>query len=60
MFGHNSMTPQVSHGVCDGEALGNMALAHIAGVAATGVDCISVGALIRSAPVLDLGLDHAA
>lgn len=53
------MTPQVSHGVCDDEAPGNMTLARIAGVAATGVDCIGVGALTRSAPVLDLGLDHA-
>ena len=39
------------------EASGNMALARIAGVAATGVDYISVGALTHSAPVLDLGLD---
>ncbi|MFO7921021.1 MAG: carboxylating nicotinate-nucleotide diphosphorylase [Nioella sp.] len=39
------------------EASGNMALARIAEVAATGVDYISVGALTHSAPVLDLGLD---
>lgn len=42
------------------EASGNMTLARIAGVAATGVDYISVGALTHSAPVLDLGLDYAA
>lgn len=39
------------------EASGNMQLARIAEVAATGVDFISVGALTHSAPVLDLGLD---
>ncbi|MGP9791432.1 carboxylating nicotinate-nucleotide diphosphorylase [Roseinatronobacter sp. NSM] len=39
------------------EASGNMRLARIAEVAATGVDYISVGALTHSAQVLDLGLD---
>lgn len=39
------------------EASGNMRLARIAEVAATGVDFISVGALTHSAQVLDLGLD---
>lgn len=39
------------------EASGNMSLARIAEVAATGVDYISVGALTHSAPNLDLGLD---
>ena len=39
------------------EASGNMALARIAEVAATGVDYISVGALTHSARTLDLGLD---
>ncbi|ARE42312.1 Quinolinate phosphoribosyltransferase (plasmid) [Rhodovulum sp. P5] len=39
------------------EASGNMRLARIAEVAATGVDYISAGALTHSAPVLDLGLD---
>jgi nicotinate-nucleotide pyrophosphorylase (carboxylating) len=39
------------------EASGNMVLARIAAVAATGVDFISVGALTHSARVLDLGLD---
>jgi nicotinate-nucleotide pyrophosphorylase (carboxylating) len=42
------------------EASGNMTLARIPEVAATGVDFISVGALTHSAPVLDLGLDYAA
>lgn len=42
------------------EASGNMSLPRIAGVAATGVDYISVGALTHSAPVLDLGLDYGA
>lgn len=42
------------------EASGNMTLPRIAGVAATGVDYISVGALTHSAPVLDLGLDYGA
>lgn len=39
------------------EASGNMRLARIREVAATGVDYISVGALTHSAPVADLGLD---
>ncbi|MFC3170336.1 carboxylating nicotinate-nucleotide diphosphorylase [Paracoccus fontiphilus] len=39
------------------EASGNMRLARIAEVAATGVDYISVGALTHSVPVLDLGMD---
>ncbi|MBM3604935.1 MAG: carboxylating nicotinate-nucleotide diphosphorylase [Alphaproteobacteria bacterium] len=39
------------------EASGNMRLARIAQVAATGVDYISVGALTHSVQVLDLGLD---
>ncbi len=39
------------------EASGNMRLNRIAGVAATGVDYISVGALTHSARTLDLGLD---
>jgi nicotinate-nucleotide pyrophosphorylase (carboxylating) len=39
------------------EASGNMALARIAEVAATGVDYISSGALTHSARTLDLGLD---
>ncbi len=48
-------------GMIDGkvvaEASGNMRLDRIAGVAATGVDYISVGALTHSAPNFDLGLD---
>ncbi len=40
------------------EASGNMTLARIPEVAATGVDYISVGALTHSAPTLDLGLDY--
>jgi nicotinate-nucleotide pyrophosphorylase (carboxylating) len=39
------------------EASGNMTLARIAEVAATGVDYISSGALTHSARALDLGLD---
>ncbi|WP_226628592.1 carboxylating nicotinate-nucleotide diphosphorylase [Alloyangia pacifica] len=39
------------------EASGNMRLARIAEVAATGVDYISAGALTHSARTLDLGLD---
>ena len=39
------------------EASGNMQLARIAEVAATGVDFISSGALTHSAQTLDLGLD---
>jgi nicotinate-nucleotide pyrophosphorylase (carboxylating) len=39
------------------EASGNMSLARVAQVAATGVDYISAGALTHSARTLDLGLD---
>ncbi|TWT87376.1 Nicotinate-nucleotide pyrophosphorylase [carboxylating] [Pseudobythopirellula maris] len=39
------------------EASGGVNLNTIAGIARTGVDRISVGALTHSAPVLDLGLD---
>ena len=38
------------------EASGNMTLERIAGVAALGVDFISVGALTHSAPTADLSL----
>ena len=39
------------------EASGGMSLAGARAAAATGVDAVSVGALIHSAPALDLGLD---
>jgi len=39
------------------EASGGVTLETVAGIAATGVDRISVGALTHSAPALDLGLD---
>ncbi len=39
------------------EASGRVDLTTVAGVAATGVDVISVGALTHSAPALDIGLD---
>jgi nicotinate-nucleotide pyrophosphorylase (carboxylating) len=39
------------------EASGNMSLARVPEVAATGVDFISVGALTHSAPALDLSLE---
>jgi len=39
------------------EASGNVNLDTVAGIAATGVDLISVGALTHSSACLDLGLD---
>ncbi len=39
------------------EVSGGMTLETVGGYAASGVDCISVGALTHSVPVLDLGLD---
>ncbi|OAN33621.1 carboxylating nicotinate-nucleotide diphosphorylase [Microbacterium sp. H83] len=39
------------------EASGGVTLETVGGIAATGVDVISVGALTHSAPALDLGLD---
>jgi nicotinate-nucleotide pyrophosphorylase (carboxylating) len=41
------------------EASGGVDLTTVRGIAETGVDLISVGALTHSAPVLDLGLDFA-
>ncbi|MHA7222706.1 carboxylating nicotinate-nucleotide diphosphorylase [Arthrobacter sp. RHLT1-20] len=39
------------------EASGNVSLATVAGIAATGVDVISIGGLTHSVAALDLGLD---
>jgi nicotinate-nucleotide pyrophosphorylase (carboxylating) len=39
------------------EASGGVSLANVRGIAQTGVDLISVGALTHSAPSLDIGLD---
>ena len=39
------------------EASGNVNLATVAGIAATGVDVISIGGLTHSVAALDLGLD---
>jgi nicotinate-nucleotide pyrophosphorylase (carboxylating) len=39
------------------EASGGVTLESVAGIAATGVDLISVGALTHSAPALDISLD---
>jgi nicotinate-nucleotide pyrophosphorylase (carboxylating) len=39
------------------EASGNVNLKTVAGIAATGVDVISVGGLTHSVTALDLGLD---
>lgn len=44
-------------GRCVAEASGGVNLATVAGIAATGVDIISVGALTHGAAALDLGLD---
>jgi nicotinate-nucleotide pyrophosphorylase (carboxylating) len=41
------------------EASGGVSLQTVAGIAETGVDLVSTGALTHSAPVLDLGLDVA-
>ncbi len=48
----NRMAPEVEL-----EASGGVSLRTVAGIAATGVDRISVGALTHSAPVHDIGLD---
>ena len=39
------------------EASGGVSMSSVAGIAASGVDVISVGALTHSAPALDIGLD---
>jgi nicotinate-nucleotide pyrophosphorylase (carboxylating) len=39
------------------EASGGITLATVRGIAETGVDLISVGALTHSAPALDISLD---
>lgn len=41
------------------EASGGVTLETVRGIAETGVDLVSVGALTHSAPILDLGLDFA-
>lgn len=63
----DNMTPeslreavQIIDGRALAEASGGISLETVAGIAETGVDLISVGALTHSAPVLDLGLDFAA
>jgi nicotinate-nucleotide pyrophosphorylase (carboxylating) len=40
------------------EASGGVNLATVRGIAETGVDCVSVGALTHSAPALDVALDY--
>ncbi len=40
------------------EASGGVNLDTVRGIAATGVDRISVGAITHSAPALDIGLDY--
>ncbi|MDX9689063.1 MAG: carboxylating nicotinate-nucleotide diphosphorylase [Proteobacteria bacterium] len=40
------------------EASGGVTLAHVAAIAASGVDMISIGALTHSAPALDIALDE--
>ena len=44
-------------GQCIAEAAGGVTLETVAGIAATGVDFISVGALTHSAINLDVGMD---
>jgi len=46
-----------THGVPQLEASGGVTLATVRGIAETGVDFISVGALTHSAPAMDIGLD---
>ena len=46
-------------GAAVAEASGGVSLRTVAGIAETGVDLVSAGALTHSAPVLDLGLDFA-
>ena len=47
---------RIADGRVELEASGNVNLETVAGIAATGVDYISVGALTHSAPVLDLSM----
>ena len=49
----------VTGGLVPLEASGGGTLENIAGIAATGVDFISVGAITQSAPAVDIGLDLA-
>ena len=49
----------VTGGLVPLEASGGVTLENIAGIAATGVDFISVGAITHSAPAVDIGLDLA-
>jgi nicotinate-nucleotide pyrophosphorylase (carboxylating) len=47
---------QVQDGAIEIEATGGITLANVRGVAETGVDLISIGALTHSAPALDMSL----
>ena len=49
----------ITGGLVPLEASGGVTLENIAGIAATGVDFISVGAITHSAPAVDIGLDLA-
>ena len=49
----------ITGGLVPLEASGGVTLENIAGIAATGVDFISVGAITQSAPAVDIGLDLA-
>ncbi len=62
----DNMSPQILReavgivgGRCITEASGGVDLAHVAEIARSGVDLISVGRLTHSAPNLDIGLDIA-
>jgi nicotinate-nucleotide pyrophosphorylase (carboxylating) len=48
---------QLAKGRCWTEASGGVTLETVRGIAETGVDRISIGALTHSAPSLDLALD---
>ena len=45
------------HGHIELEASGSITLGHVRGIADTGVDLISIGALTHSAPALDISLE---
>ncbi len=54
-----SASVELCRGICRTEASGGITFDTLRGVAATGVDAISVGALTHSVPALDLALDAA-
>jgi nicotinate-nucleotide pyrophosphorylase (carboxylating) len=56
-FAEMEASVALCEGICKTEASGGITLDTLRGIAETGVDAISVGALTHSVKAMDLGLD---